>query len=89
MIPQLMFLSRIPDSRVSSDLLVRQTGLCQPPTLILIPLPSLSSDMPKTGTAESERHKGLAPGSGLTVGVGVSLNSHTNTLFDPNINNAI
>lgn len=45
--------------------------------------------MPKTGTAESELHKGLAPGNGLTVGVGVSLNSHTNTFFDPNINNAI
>ena len=54
-----------------------------------LPHPSLSSDMPKTGTAESELHKGLAPGSGLTVGVGVSLNSHTNTFFDPNINNAI
>lgn len=45
--------------------------------------------MPKTGTAESELHKGLAAGSGLTVGVEVSLNSHTNILFDPNINNAV
>lgn len=45
--------------------------------------------MPKTGTAEGELHKGLAAGSRLTVGVEVSLNSHTNTFFDPNINNAV